>query len=401
LLGSENNYNNNGFKTMFTKSSKEISPNFSLYLDLLRFMAAIAVFMDHISSNPFTKDFFYKPISSFGAMAVIVFFILSGYVIAYVTSTRENSLSLYATARMARMYSVVIVALILTLLFDNVGMILNADLYSIKKVMWEPQSLQGYLAAIFFVNEFQIFQFKGITAGTNAPYWSLSFEVAYYVIAGLFIFTRRWIALPIIAIILFCGGRTITALFPIWCLGYLLFFIEIKRPNYKLLYVGLVVSALLLAITPAILAKLPSNNFGLYFPWGRGPFNRNLIGDYLSAMLFAIHLLCAKQILSHLRVSIGKRIESAVRWLGSLTFPLYLIHFPAIAFFAAISPWQKGGAMNAIFIGLLTILVVLLTLPLTEVLKVKMKKQISNAFARIGDGAIWRNIARNGAIWRG
>ena len=127
--------------------------NFSLYLDFLRFIAALAVFLDHITSYPFTKDFFWGGLGSYGGIAVIIFFVLSGYVIAYVTNTRETTAARYASARIARIYSVVLVALTITFIFDNIGSYFNPEFYTIQKVMWKPQSIEGYVSSIFFVNE--------------------------------------------------------------------------------------------------------------------------------------------------------------------------------------------------------------------------------------------------------
>ncbi len=349
---------------------------FSLYLDIVRFAAALAVFLNHISSYPFTKDYFWSPLSAFGGIAVIIFFVLSGYVIAYVTSNREKTLSLYASARIARIYSVVIIALLITLLFDNVGLFLNPEFYSIQKVMWKPQSLEGYLSSLLFLNEYHIFNFHGISPGSNAPYWSLSFEVTYYVVAGLFIFTRMVVALPLILIIFLIAGKTIAALFPIWLLGYLIYFIRFKKDNSIFLYSVFFLSIVLIVLTPYLVSFLPSNNFGFEFLWGRGDFNRNLIKDYFPAVLFAINILCAREISKGFNFRSNKQFEISVRWLGSLTFPLYLIHFPALALFSSISPWSRNSTEHVIFISVLTFLLVFLITPVSDKFKYMIREKL-------------------------
>lgn len=298
----------------------------------MRFVAAFAVFLDHISSFPITKNYFWPPLGRYGDTAVIIFFVLSGYVIAYVTSTRENTLYKYATARIARIYSVVLIALLLTLILDNIGLILNPEFYSIQKIMWKPQSIEGYISSLFFLNEYHVFNFNGISPGSNGPYWSLSFEVTYYLIAGLLIFTKKRIALPIVIMVLFLAGKTIAALLPIWTLGYLLYFITLKNVNMTLLHICFVLSIFLIVISPNLANMLPTDNFGFSFPWGRGSFNRNLIADYLSALIFAINIICIREILKHINIEVNKNAMFCIRWLGQLTFPLYLVHFPALAF---------------------------------------------------------------------
>lgn len=358
------------------KNDVQMPIYFSLYLDIVRFIAAVAVFFDHITSYPFTNKIFWPALGRYGSIAVIIFFVLSGYVIAYVTSTREKTLFRYASARISRIYSVVLMALLLTLVLDNIGLILNPDFYSIQKIMWKPQSIEGYISSLLFLNEYQVFNFNGISPGSNGPYWSLSFEVTYYLIAGLFLFTRKKMALPLIIIVLFLAGRTIAALLPIWILGYLLYFITFNNINRTLLYVGFALSVVLIAKSPHLASLLPTDNFGFSFPWGRGPFNRNLIIDYLPALFFAINIICTREILKNVNIETNKLAKSFIRWLGSLTFPLYLVHFPALAFFASISPWGNETVSHVIFISLFTFLIAIIIVPISDIFKSKIKNKL-------------------------
>ncbi len=349
---------------------------FSLYLDIVRFIAAVAVFLAHISSYPFTNKIFWSPLGYYGDIAVTIFFVLSGYVIAYVTSTREKTLFRYASARISRIYSVVLIALLLTLILDNIGLILNPEFYSIQNVMWKPQSVEGYISSLLFLNEYHIFNFNGISPGTNGPYWSLSFEVTYYLIAGLFLFTRKKIALPLIIIILFLAGRTIAVLLPIWILGYLLYFITFKNINRTILYVCFVFSVSLIAASPYLASLLPTDNFGFSFPWGIAPFNRNLIKDYFPALFFAINIICTREILKDINVEANKHAKSFIRWLGSLTFPLYIVHYPVLALFASISPWGNETVSHLIFISLFTFLIAIIVLSISDIFRNKIKNRL-------------------------
>lgn len=355
---------------------------FSLYLDLISFIAALAVFFGHLVKFPFTENVFWPPVGAYGVIAVTIFFVLSGYVIAYVTHTREKSFASYASARISRIYSVVLIALLVTLLFDNIGLALNPDFYSNQTVMRKPQSIEGYISALFFVSEYQVFNFNGIAPGSNGPYWSMSFEVTYYVIAGLVLFTRRMISIPCTVFILAVGGQTIAALLPLWLIGYCLYFMSIDGLNRKLLYAGYLVSMMLVIATPAFAYFLPRDNFGFEFPWGRGPFNRNLIQDYLAAIFFSLHLFCAREIFKNLEPGFKGNLESSIRWLGSLTFPLYLIHFPALALFASISPWSRTSLVNALFISILTFIIVIISTTLSDKLKHTIKSKLIFLFEK-------------------
>ena len=62
----------------------------SLYLDLVRFTAALVVFFGHICGSRFTGGLFWQ-VGPYADEAVDVFFVLSGFVIAYVAENRERT----------------------------------------------------------------------------------------------------------------------------------------------------------------------------------------------------------------------------------------------------------------------------------------------------------------------
>src|SRR5437879_5863418 len=93
----------------------------SLYLDLVRFSAAMIVFFEHFrerSRHAFYEfwklhPFVYSHLNPLSQTAVIVFFVLSGFVIAHVLATRERTPLEYAASRFGRLYSVVVPTLLL------------------------------------------------------------------------------------------------------------------------------------------------------------------------------------------------------------------------------------------------------------------------------------------------
>lgn len=101
----------------------------SLYLDLVRFIAAIAVFICHISGQRFTGGLFWQS-EPYGDEAVDVFFVVSGFVIAYVASRSETDARSFAIARLARVYSVALPALVATFVLDAVGRLLHPGYYA-------------------------------------------------------------------------------------------------------------------------------------------------------------------------------------------------------------------------------------------------------------------------------
>ena len=84
-----------------------MSPSLSLYLDLTRFAAALVVVLGHSWLVLLPAYPLHWP----GPAAVIVFFVLSGFVIAYVTDGRDRTLADYALNRLSRLWSVALPAL--------------------------------------------------------------------------------------------------------------------------------------------------------------------------------------------------------------------------------------------------------------------------------------------------
>ena len=341
---------------------------FSLYLDLVRFAAALAVFLDHLSTEPFSRHAVRAGLGQYGEIAVTIFFLLSGYVISHVAATRERSAAVYFSSRAARLYSVVLIALLLTFVLDRVGVALNPDFYAAPKLLAKPASWQGYVSSLLFLNEYQVFGFGGIAPGTNGPCWSLSFEASYYLIAGLVLFCRRGMWLPLVALLLALAGKTIAALLPVWALGFMLYRVQARgRIGAGCAWPAFLFSGAALLALP-FLCQFDRGAF--WFPYGRGPFNRDVPQDYLVALIFALHLMAARSVCS---AGARCRAGALVRWLGSLTFPLYCMHYPVLALAAAVSPWDRSSLAHVAFACTATALLVTAFTPLCDALKQRMR----------------------------
>ena len=87
----------------------KLNESVSLYLDLARIAAAMIVLLHHVFQPPYFSSAVHIP----GRSAVIVFFVISGFVIAYASDGRHDWRD-YAVARLTRVYSVALPALLLT-----------------------------------------------------------------------------------------------------------------------------------------------------------------------------------------------------------------------------------------------------------------------------------------------
>jgi peptidoglycan/LPS O-acetylase OafA/YrhL len=66
----------------------------SLYLDVWRLLAALAVFIGHVSGERLTGGFLWQ-VGPYMDQAVAVFFVLSGFVIGYATARQAGTARSY------------------------------------------------------------------------------------------------------------------------------------------------------------------------------------------------------------------------------------------------------------------------------------------------------------------
>ncbi|MBW6397712.1 acyltransferase [Roseomonas sp. HJA6] len=303
----------------------------SVYLDLIRFSAAMTVFIGHTSGRRLAGGL----ASQFGPFmdeAVIAFFVLSGFVIGHVTQRREQNWGDYAVARAARIYSVAVPAIVATIVLDTVGRHLRPDLYSMAWGYQPGHSGAEFAGALIFVN---YIWYNGIAAGSNLPYWSLCFEVWYYVVFGVFIFAPgrwRWMAAGLL--LLFVGPQ-IAAMFPIWLFGVAAYKVCTSgRVGPRIGAIAFYGSAALIVLHQLWIAKHgalpPALHNLLVLP--------NISNDYLVGLLVACNLIGFNAIGASF-VGLLTAIERPVRWCAGATFTIYLFHLPLTQFLSTIVPW--------------------------------------------------------------
>ena len=151
----------------------------SLYLDLVRFMAAMLVFIFHMS---YFAGWEVPFVGAYGSEAVIAFFVLSGFVISYTAKNKHADLRDYTLSRLARLWSVVVPAIIVTCMTDVVGQHLSLAAYSpmvpYSAVKWllasgqrhfpEPVLVFQYLARdqrSFLVNRLRVLVLRNLWSG--------------------------------------------------------------------------------------------------------------------------------------------------------------------------------------------------------------------------------------------
>lgn len=315
----------------------------SLYLDVLRFVAALTVFLGHVSGARLTGGFLWE-FGPFMGEAVTVFFVLSGFVIGYVTDQREKSARSYVVARAARIYSVALPALILTFALDALGRSLQSDLYSSSWGYVATGRPWQFVSGMLFLN-----QIWGIDVpqGSDLPYWSLGYEVWYYVIFGIAVFARG--AWRIVGILggLFFVGPPIAAMFPLWLIGVFSYRFCAKKTLARVAGAALYFASVAGWIGYEILVRR-------YGPLDLAPqflHRPELVQDYIVAMLFAGHMVGFHAIAPTFGPALNL-IARPIRWIAGTTFTVYLFHVPISQFLTTLVPWPPSSwATRVVIIG--------------------------------------------------
>jgi peptidoglycan/LPS O-acetylase OafA/YrhL len=307
---------------------------FSRYLDLLRVIAASLVLLIHLSEPTITDGSIVLP-SELGHSSVMIFFVLSGYVISYVAAEREFTFFDFAISRIARVYSVVIPALVITVFVDCL-FIHTPPLYNTTELMAEIPMYQYakfpryFLMSMFFGNN--IWGMR-TTAFSNGVYWSMCFEVYYYILFAFAFYLKGWRRVICLTLALAAIGPGPLALFQLWLFGYIVYRLH---QNYK---ISVYIARLLFAVTATLIALDLATDLNLRIDdqldlltngWVSASFLRRCAGDTLTGLLVGLNIFTAR--------FAAWNFGPVGRWFSyfaSFTFALYLMHNPLMRLWVA------------------------------------------------------------------
>ena len=359
---------------------------FSVYLDLVRFLAACLVYLYHSNQRWLVEPIL--PASQYGHSSVIVFFVLSGFVIAYITATKESDGLSYAASRLSRLYSVAVPALVLTLLLDWAGRQFMAEPYAYPFNSFAVR----IISSLLMTNELW---FISITSFSNVPYWSICYEGWYYVFFGLLTFLPRAKAWAIVGLLALILGPKIVMLAPVWGMGVLLFrwrrLAQISEATGWALvvttvlgiaaFVGLGAEAKAGALFEAMVGKRWFTEF---------TFSRFFISDYPLGLLVMLHFAGMRRVAPRLQ-GFFSAIEKPVKLLAAYTFTLYLLHQPLFLFWGSVLRGDPKGYANWAVTTLLVALSVAVVGTVTEnrrhLLTAWIRKRLQALAGRRGAGS--------------
>lgn len=318
-------------------SAPAISEPFSLYLDVLRFGAALVVALSHIWPMLFPSH----PLPWPGHSAVVVFFVLSGFVVAHAT-TGGRSASVYAQNRLARLWSVSLAALALcavasTLVPREVYFYASRPL-DVATPLWLPLLLN----ATFMAQSWGL----DVEPPYDSPFWSLSFEAWYYVLFGIWTYVaprRRLLWLAAGALI---AGPRILLLMPVWLMGVLIYRARIRLSVHiaAVLFLASIVAGaaffwfdVSVRIREAMSLVLPDFMASLHK-------SDQFVGDMLLGLIVSLNFVAAANLDSWL--GILERVKGLCRTAASFTFSIYLYHVPLFSLL-----WGFFGLRSALTVA--------------------------------------------------
>lgn len=288
-----------------------IAQGLSLYLDLIRFLAAVVVVLHHTWSLVFPSF----PLPWPGHSAVVTFFVLSGYVIAH-SARPELGLRSYAYNRMARILPVALPAIMLSVAISPLAGTSLVPSAGDMSFSWKSLVLN-----MFFLGQ----SWTDVPPSFNSPFWSLNYEVWYYIIFGLWMYVPNRLFTGLAA---FIAGPKILLLFPVWLLGVALYkwspILEKGRAT-KIFVVTTICTLAFFWFDVGIAIREPMK---LMWPVAMGftQGSSQFVGDFLLGLIIAANFMAVK----NLEMTTLARFKSTIRFLSSFTFSTYLFHMPFV-----------------------------------------------------------------------
>jgi peptidoglycan/LPS O-acetylase OafA/YrhL len=349
----------------------------SVHLNAIRGAAALVVLLGH------TRSLFFSSLSAMGVLssvgqnlhqstgskpglitmgneAVIVFFVLSGYLVggSAIRDLRNGTWSWkrYLTQRLTRLWVVLLPALLFGVAVDHSGLRMFSGTQSIYSgppgLCIVPCNIADRVSPRVVVGNALFLQNIFVdTAGSNNALWSLANEFWYYLAfpIGLLAVQRRQPVLrrTFYAVLLLgitvLAGKDIFLLFFVWMLGAVLSILPLKIQGDPL--------------------RFGTAGFAILFPVAFVLVRRAYLpiysAEWITAICFSILFYFLLHRTEPARASVYK---STADFFSRISYTLYLVHLPLAVFLCACinTPWRhwdKSPSHLALFLLLNIVLV--------------------------------------------
>jgi peptidoglycan/LPS O-acetylase OafA/YrhL len=176
--------------------------------------------------------------------------------------------------------------------------------------------------------------------GSDSPYWSLGFEVWYYIAFGVFIFSPlRWRWGATLLVLTFIGPK-VTLMFPVWLMGVATYRLcTTQRLSQTVGWTLLIGSIAMFGVYETI-PHSPLQQFAPFAFQGLRLWSAGQ--DYLIGALFSLHLIGFVSVSDSFSGWLDRN-AGWIRWIAGATFSIYLAHLPIMYLLSAISPWPRSS----------------------------------------------------------
>ncbi len=367
--------------TTSAQAAERLPESASLLLDILRFGLAVLVVVGHLSLPFFSTA--WPPLLAWADAAVPAFFVLSGFMIRHVTQDRERDPRRYLISRASRMYSVLLPAIILTLVCS--ATVRHLDPGYAASLFQDEGSLSTSAHTAAHLLFFTQFWGHAVLLPPNLPLWSLGYEVPYYILFGLLMLckgTWRWFAIAAYALLL---GPQVLFLLPLWWSGCWLYDLWqwARRKGVRSRRMAAISFLSAIALTALLLpaagtgvwrqiASLPNPLLFLH-----QPTERATMLAYASGAVAWTAMLLGLVLSDQVRIPTNTSWAKPVRRVSEGTFALYLFHYPLLCLIVPLlgRTLHTNAETWAAFL-LITAACVLAAIP-TDSLKTWMRQQLS------------------------
>lgn len=370
-----------------------MSRNLSVFVDLLRLSAALLVLIGHagIVFSMKLPDL----VAHSAKEGVATFFVLSGFVIAFVTATKERDWKDFAQARVLRMYSVIPLAVVVMIVCYAAGSAIDPALYGLTgssaaatnggAIGGAPEWL-SILRYLSFTNELW---FNRALISTGAPFWSLAFEVAYYIVFAFLFYARGYWRLGLVLLWALLFGPRIVVAFPLWLLGVGAW-TATRRINIDakigVAFLGMLALSILCLRRWAGAVAIP------LFEWPSPAAMIASMAYYLTFGVLVAAVIVVFSAIAPRRSIWPEPLERAIRFCAGASFTLYIAHLPVMVLLAAIWPESTGSTLGGFAATGLTVAAMFALAELGERRKVVYARALASFLKRM------RPVLRRSAV---
>ncbi|OWK29950.1 acyltransferase family protein [Sphingomonas mucosissima] len=335
----------------------------SIHLDLARGAAALMVLTGHAGQIGLLGDAW--PLNDlFQHSAVVVFFVLSGLLIQQSASHPDMTLPRFVRARVAR----ILPAAVFSIIFSTAILILMtwAGLTVLESGGRYGVSVSTIIMPLLFLSE----RLNGVGPPLNPPFWSLCYEVWFYLIFGLCVFTQGRVRVLLVASASMFADAHILLLMPTWLVGVAT---ALYWERIRFTHPGSMFVLALLGFAVSQWSGLPhdvvwvASQLGINLTELR--FSTFFITDFPGAVCVGWALVALRQLAID-----PTRLKPVARRFAGMSFTLYLTHWPLLVL---LKSCVGGMPASVEIVGafIIPVAFALLLAPLLEVLLPRMLRR--------------------------